>query len=98
MVFRAGLVYIYILSINVLYYILGFFVFSISIKPDRGLTGGAILVLVGLKFNTIILFIIVAGFTFIMQISGKSAIQELVDKLGKDIILTTKEELIPYNN
>ena len=31
-----------------------------------------------------------------MQISGKSAIQELVDKLGKDIILTTKEELIPY--
>lgn len=31
-----------------------------------------------------------------MQISGKSAIQELIDKLGKDIILTTKEELIPY--
>ena len=37
-----------------------------------GLTAGAILVLVGLKFNTIILFLIVSIFTGIAVYSGRS--------------------------
>lgn len=37
-----------------------------------GLTGGVILVLVGLKFNTIILFIIVSAFTIIAVYTGRS--------------------------
>lgn len=48
------------------------YMFNKITEAVSGLTGGAILVLVGLKFNTIILFIIVAAFTVIAVYTGKS--------------------------
>ena len=48
------------------------YTFNKITEAVSGLTGGTILVLVGLKFNTIILFIIVAAFTVIAVYTGKS--------------------------
>jgi len=48
------------------------YMFNKITEAVSGLTGGAILVLVGLEFNTIILFMVVAAFTIIAIYTGKS--------------------------
>ena len=48
------------------------YMFNKITEAVSGLTAGAILVIVGLRFNTIILFLIVGSFTAIALVAGRS--------------------------